>query len=52
MDEDNDIFELFQEMISHLDQDDPDGKMRILSQNPRYNENTEQQEKKTKSHWR
>ena len=52
MDEDNDIFELFQEMISHLDQDEPDGMMRILSQNPRYNENTESKEKKTKSQGR
>ena len=41
MDEDNDIFEMFLEIIAALDQKDPEGRMRILSQNPRFDENTE-----------
>ena len=45
LDEDNDIFEMFQELMAKLDADDPDGRMRILSQNPRYAEDDEPAEK-------
>lgn len=45
MDEDNDIFEMFQELMAKLDADEPDGRMRILSQNPRYAEDDEPVEK-------
>ena len=36
MDEDEDIFEMFQELMDQLDPDDPDGRMRLISKNPRY----------------
>ena len=36
MDEDSDIFDMFQEIIASLEQKDPNGNMRMLSQNPRY----------------
>ena len=38
MDEDNILDEMFLELIAKLDTEDPDGRMRILSQNPRYAE--------------
>ena len=38
MDEDNILDEMFLELIAKLDAEDPDGRMRILSQNPRYTE--------------
>ena len=41
MDEDNDIFDMFMEIIADLDHKDPEGRMRILSQNPRFDEDTE-----------
>lgn len=34
MDEDNDIFEMFLEMMEHLDLDDPNGRMRVLGKDP------------------
>ena len=40
MDEDNILDEMFLELIAKLDADDPDGRMRILSQNPRYAEDS------------
>ena len=36
MDEDNDIFALFLEIMERIQDDDPDGRMRILSKDPRY----------------
>ena len=36
MDEDEDIFEMFQELMAQLDSDDPEGRMRLISKNPRY----------------
>lgn len=36
MDEDNDIFEMFLEMMEQLDFEDPNGRMRMLSKDPRY----------------
>lgn len=52
MDEDNDIFEMFQELMAKLDADDPNGRMRILSQNPRYAEDDEQITAKSITHKR
>ena len=50
MDEDNDIFEMFLEIIASMDQDNPEGRMRVLSQNPRFDETAES--KKTILHGR
>ena len=36
MDEDNDIFELFLEIMERIQDDDSGGRMRILSKDPRY----------------
>ena len=36
MDEDNDIFDLFLEMMEQIQTDDPNGRLRMLSKNPRY----------------
>ena len=36
MDEDNDIFEMFLEVMEQVDSSDPDGRMRVLSKDPRY----------------
>ena len=36
MEEDNDIYELFLEIMEQLQSEDPDGRMRILSKDPRY----------------
>lgn len=36
MDEDNDIFEMFLELMEQLQSEDPDGRMRLLSKDPRY----------------
>ena len=52
MDEDYDIFEMFQEIIASLEQKEAQGNMRVLSQNPRYNENTEADTKNTITHKR
>ena len=52
MDEDNDIFDLFQEMIASLDQENPEGRMRVLSQNPRFDETTEPKPKNQIPHGR
>ena len=38
MDEDDILYEMFLELTAKLDADDSDGRMRILSQNPRYAE--------------
>ena len=38
MDEDNDIFEMFLEIMASMDQDNPEGRMRVLSQNPRFDD--------------
>ena len=38
MDEDDILYEMFLELMAKLEADDPDGRMRILSQNPRYAE--------------
>lgn len=43
MDEDDILYEMFLELKAKLDADDPDGRMRILSQNPRYTEDEELQ---------
>ena len=34
--DDEDIFEMFLEMMERLESDDPDGRMRLISKNPRY----------------
>ena len=34
--DDEDIFEMFLEMMEHVDLEDPDGRMRVISKNPRY----------------
>lgn len=52
MDEDYDIFEMFQEIIADLDLKEPDGRMRVLSLNPRFNETTESDTDKSKTHKR
>ena len=52
MDEDNDIFDLFQEMMASLDQENPEGRMRVLSQNPRFDETEEPKPQKSISHGR
>lgn len=52
MDEDNDFFEMFQEIITRLENKDSDGNMRMLTQNPRYNENPETDTRKTINHKR
>ena len=36
MDEDEDIFEMFQQLMEQLDPDNPAGRMRLISKNPRY----------------
>lgn len=36
MDEDNCIFEMFLEIMDQIHTDDTDGRIRILSKNPRY----------------
>lgn len=36
MDEDNDVFEMFQQIMEQLQDNDPDSRMRVLSKNPRY----------------
>ena len=52
MDEDSDIFDMFQEIIASLEQKEAHGNMRVLSQNPRYNESTEPDTKNTITHKR
>ena len=52
MDEDNDIFEMFHELMAKLDADDPEGRMRILSKNPRYEEAIEPATHKITAHKR
>ena len=52
MDEDTEIYDLFLELMAKLDADDPDGRMRALSQNPRYAAETEPAEKKNTTHKR
>ena len=36
MEEDNDIFEMFLEVMEQLEPENPDGRMRVLSKDPRY----------------
>lgn len=36
MDGDEDIYEMFQELMEQLDDEDPSGRTRVLSKNPRY----------------
>ena len=36
MDEDNDIFEMFLAVMDRLRAENPDGRIRIISRNPRY----------------
>lgn len=36
MEEDNDIYEMFLEIMAQLHAEDPDGRMHILSKDPRY----------------
>ena len=36
MDDDNDVFELFQQIMEQLQDKDPNGRLRMLSKNPRY----------------
>ena len=48
--DDDILYEMFLELTAKLDADDPDGRMRVLSQNPRYAE--ESQEEKSITHKR
>lgn len=41
MDEDTHIYDMFLELMAKLDADDPEGRMRILSINPRYTEDSD-----------
>ena len=34
--DDEDIFEMFLELMEQVDLEDPDGRMRVISKNPRY----------------
>ena len=52
MDEDDILYEMFLELTATLDADDPDGRMRILSQNPRYTEDDEPTTAKSITHKR
>ena len=36
MDGDEDFYEMFREIMEQLDDEDPAGRMRMLSKNPRY----------------
>lgn len=36
MDEDNDIFDMFLAIMEQMQSNDPEGRMRMLSKNPRY----------------
>ena len=36
MEEDNDIFEMFLELMERVQDENPDGRMRVLSKDPRY----------------
>lgn len=36
MDDDNEIFELFLSVMAQVQPEDPDGRMRVISKNPRY----------------
>lgn len=48
MDEDNDIFEMFLETLNETD--DEEGRMRILSKNPRYVAEEPATQKTTRKH--
>lgn len=48
MDEDNDIFEMFLETLNETD--DEEGRMRILSKNPRYAAEESAIQKTTRKH--
>ena len=52
MDEDYEIFEMFLELVMKLEADDPDGRMRILSHNPRFDEDAEKTAEKNRKHKR
>lgn len=52
MDEDTDIYDMFLELMAKLDADDPEGRMRILSKNPRYSEDSEPATQKNITHKR
>ena len=34
--DDEEIFEMFQELMAQLDSDDPEGRIRLICKNPRY----------------
>ena len=36
MEEDEYIYELFEEILKRVNEDDPNGRMRVLSKNPRF----------------
>jgi len=52
MDEDDILYEMFLELTAKLDANDPVGRMRILSQNPRYAEDDEPTAVKSITHKR
>jgi hypothetical protein len=52
MDEDDILYEMFLELTAKLDAYDPDGRMRILGQNPRYAEDDEPTTAKSITHKR
>lgn len=41
MDDDDVIYEMFMELMAQLEADSPNARMRVLSQNPRYAEDTD-----------
>ena len=52
MDEDYEFFEMFLELVMKLEADDPEGRMRVLSYNPRFVEEIEITEDKNRNHKR
>lgn len=52
MDDDYEFYEMFLELIAKLEVDSPEGRMRVLSYNPRYVENAEKSAEKNRKHKR
>ena len=52
MDEDTHIYDMFLELMAKLAADDPEGRMRMLSKNPRYEEPNEPATHKNTTHKR
>ena len=50
MDEDEYVFELFLETMKRIEEDEVDGRLRVLSKNPRYAEEPPAQNQPNKKH--